>query len=72
MVETQSARAQKKTAPLDVLQVRGALVARGSSLTRWSNLNGFHNAYVHMAVRGKRRGPVARAIVKRLQQELGL
>jgi hypothetical protein len=57
---------------MDVLQVRGLLIARGLSLARWSRANGFHHAYVHMSVRGVRRGPVARAIVKQLKQELGL
>ena len=72
MVEQLSTRDQKKAPPLAVLAVRSALVARGSSLTRWSNEHGFHNAYVHMAVRGHRRGPKARRIVELLKTELSL
>jgi len=72
MIRHESARAQEETAPLDIREVRAELILRGLSLSAWARGYGKASQYVQLAVRGKRRGPIARRIVAALKAELGL
>ena len=57
---------------LNVNTVRGLLILRGSSVRAWSDRKGYRDAYVHLAIRGLRKGPKARRIVQELKEELGI
>ena len=52
-----------------VQEARAHLVLQGDSLHAWSRRRGFHDAYVHLVLRGKRQGPRARTILQALRQD---
>jgi len=65
--------AQKKTsADLKLNEVRGLLILGGTPLHHRALAKGYCSATVHLAVCGKRRGPLSRRIVRELKEELGL
>lgn len=73
MTENQTQQGKRKIeAALPIKTVRGLLLLRGASLKAWSDAHGYSDGAVHHAIRGKRRGPKARQIVRELRDELGL
>ncbi len=44
----------------EIIEVRAAMVAQGTSLTRWCKEHGIHRQNAAAALRGKWRGPKAR------------
>lgn len=67
-----AAPAQKRNPPLNIREVRAELIRRGYSVSAWARRYGKRPQYVQLAVRGQRRGPIARDIVAELRKELGL
>ncbi|NQT91330.1 MAG: hypothetical protein HQ559_01115 [Lentisphaerae bacterium] len=59
-------------AVLPLKTVRGLLLLRGYTLQDWSEEHGYSNAFVHMSLTGKKRGPKALRIVDELRTELGI
>ena len=60
----------RKEQPVDPNRVRGLLAFEGLTIRKWSHARGYRDAYVHLAMRGVRRGPLARRIVAHLRREL--
>ena len=58
--------------PLDPARVRGELAFRHLTIRAWASARGYRDAYVHLAMRGQRRGPVALRIVAALRADLGV
>jgi hypothetical protein len=48
------------------------LAFRHLTIRAWASARGYRDAYVHLAMRGQRRGPVARRIVAALRADLGV
>lgn len=65
-------RILSRQSALDVRAVRAALILRGTSLHAWASTVGKRPQYVQLAVRGQRRGPIARRIVAALKRDLGM
>lgn len=55
-----------------IIDVRMALLSKGKTLSGWAKEHGANRAFVFRAVKGERRGPRARMLVKKLERELGL
>lgn len=53
------------------LQVRGLLIASGTTLSRWCIENGISRQWAELALKGDRKGPAARDLVKRLLTTVG-
>jgi hypothetical protein len=53
------------------LGMRALLVRSGLSLSRWAQAHGYPASTVYDAARGRRRGPVAREIVRKLEEQIG-
>jgi hypothetical protein len=68
---TGSSQKEKQPA-LPMNTVKGLFAFRGETLTGWARANGYSAQIAHMAVKGKRRGPMSQEIVRRLKKELGL
>lgn len=46
--------------------VRGALIAKGTNLTRWCAENGLTRAWVTLALKGERKGEAAKGVLKQV------
>lgn len=55
-----------------VLEVRIELMRRGTSVAVWADSRGFNRVHTHLAIWGKRRGPMARRIIAALKSDLGI
>lgn len=54
-----------------VIQVRGGLIAQGSSLSRWCADNGVSRPWAYKALMGRRNGDKACALRQRLAEMTG-
>lgn len=52
--------------------VRAAFIQQGSSLNRWCSENGVNRVVATYALTGKRNGPAAKALVRRIEAAAGL
>jgi hypothetical protein len=48
------------------LQVRGQLIASGTSLNKWCQENGVSRQWAELALKGDRKGPAAQKLIERL------
>lgn len=62
----------EKQPALPLNTVRGLLAFRGETIASWARRHGYSDAYVHLSMRGLRRGPKARRIVAELKADLGV
>jgi len=60
------------TPDLDPLQVKIALLRRGTNLHRWAIANGYEQSLVWMMLHRGHRGRRSAAIAKRLREDLGI
>lgn len=53
------------------LRVRGRLIANGTTLNKWCKENFISRQWAELALKGERKGPAARELVRRLLLEIG-